>query len=96
MYIYVYMCVYPYIYLRIHIHINLLFIYRYMNLKIPEVHISSSVAQLVKNLPAMWETSVRSLGWQDALEKEMATHSSILTWRSPWGCIVHGVAKSQT
>ena len=46
----------------------------------PELAIkrASLVAQLVKNLPAMWETWVRSLGWEDPLEKEMATHSSIL------------------
>ena len=37
-----------------------------------------------KNLPAMWEAQVRSLGWEDLLEKEMATHSSILAWRIPW------------
>ena len=42
------------------------------------------VAQLVKNLPAMWETWDPSLGWEDPLEKGMATHSSILTWRIPW------------
>ena len=42
------------------------------------------VAQLVKNPPAMWETWVRSLGWEDPLEKGMATHSSILAWRTPW------------
>ena len=42
------------------------------------------VAQKIKNLPAMWETQVRSLGWEDPLEKEMATHSSILAWRIPW------------
>ena len=42
------------------------------------------VAQLVKNLPAMWETWVRSLGWEDPLEKGKATHSSILTWIFPW------------
>ena len=41
------------------------------------------VAQMVKNLPAMHETWVRFLGWEDPLEKEMATHSSILTWRIP-------------
>ena len=41
------------------------------------------VAQLVKNPPAMWETCVRSLGWEDSLEKGMATHSSILAWRTP-------------
>ena len=44
----------------------------------------SLVAQLVKNLPAMPETWVRSLGWEDLLEKEMATHSSILAWKIPW------------
>ena len=44
----------------------------------------SLVAQLVKNLPAMQETRVRSLGQEDPLEKEMATHSSILAWRIPW------------
>ena len=42
------------------------------------------VAQLVKNLPAMWETWVGSLGWEDSLEKEKATHSGILAWRIPW------------
>ena len=91
---------------------------------------ASRVAQLVKNLPAMWETWVQSLGWddplekgkayplqycglensmdcvvhgvtksqEDPLEKEMATHSSILAWRdrASWWATVHGVAKSQT
>ena len=42
------------------------------------------VAQLVKNLPAMWETWVQSVGWEDPLEKGKATHSSILAWRIPW------------
>ena len=42
------------------------------------------MAQAVNNLPAMWETCVRSLGWEDPLENRMATHSSILAWRSPW------------
>ena len=42
------------------------------------------VAQLVKNLPAVWETWVRSLGWEDPPEKGMATYSSILAWRIPW------------
>ena len=42
------------------------------------------MAQLVNNLPAMWEASVPSLGWEDPLEKGMATHSSILVWRIPW------------
>ena len=42
------------------------------------------VAQRLKRLPAMWKTRVRSLGWEDPLEKEMATHSGILAWRIPW------------
>ena len=54
------------------------------------------VAQLVKNLPAMTETWVRSLGWNDALEKEKATPSSILAWRIHGLHTVLGVAKSQT
>ena len=45
---------------------------------------ASLVAQLVKNLPAMWETWIGSLGWEDSLEEGMATHSSILAWRIPW------------
>ena len=48
-----------------------------------QVHRASLVAQLVKNLPAMWETWVRSPGGEDPLEKEMATHSSIVAWRIP-------------
>ena len=59
------------------------------------------VAQLVKNLPAMWETWIRSLGWKDPLEEVMATHSSTLAWRIPidrgaWRATVYGVSKSQT
>ena len=42
------------------------------------------MAQMVKNLPAMQETWLQSLGWEDALEKGMATHSSTLAWRIPW------------
>jgi len=45
---------------------------------------SRLVAQLVKNLPAMWETWVQSLGWEDPLQKGTAIHSSILAWRIPW------------
>ena len=48
------------------------------------IYRASLVAQLVKNLFAMQETWVRSLGWEDPLEKGMATHSSILAWRIPW------------
>ena len=45
---------------------------------------ASLVAQLVKNPPAMWETWVRSLDWEESLEKGRGTHSSILIWRIPW------------
>ena len=45
---------------------------------------ASLVAQLVKNLPAILETWVQSLGWEDPVEKGKATHSSILAWRIPW------------
>jgi len=55
------------------------------------------VAQQLKRLPAMRETRVRSLGWEDPLEKEMATHSSILAWEIPgiraWWATAHGVTK---
>ena len=59
------------------------------------------MAQTVKYLPAMQETQVRSLAQEDPLEKEMATHSSILAWKIPWTeepckAIVHGVAMSRT
>ena len=59
------------------------------------------VAQMAQNVPAMWETWVQSLGWEDPLEEGMATHSSILAWRIPldrvvWRATVHGVTKSQT
>ena len=50
----------------------------------PLASIASLVAQMVKNLPETQETLVRSLGREDLLEKEMATHSSILAWRIPW------------
>ena len=61
----------------------------------------SLVAQMVKNLSAVWETQVRSLGQEDPLEKGMTTHSSILAWNIPidrgaWQATVHGVAKSDT
>ena len=59
------------------------------------------MAKSVKNPPAMQETSVQSLGWEDLLKEGMATHSSILTWRVPmdrgaWQATVHGVANSRT
>ena len=59
------------------------------------------MAQMVKNLRAMWEICVWFLGWEDSLEEGMAIHSSILAWRismdrGAWQATVHGVAKSQT
>ena len=65
------------------------------------IYEASLVAQLVKNLPAMQETWVQSLGCEDPLEEGMAIHSSILGWRIPtgrgaWGAIVHGIEKSWT
>ena len=63
--------------------------------------LDSLVAQLLKNPPAMQETLVQFLGWEDPLEEGMATHSSILAWRMPmdrgaWWATVHEVTKSQT
>ena len=62
---------------------------------------ASLVAQIVKNLPAMWETWARSLVWENPLEEGMATHSSILSWRIPtdreaWRATFHGIAESWT
>ena len=62
---------------------------------------TSLVAQVIKNLPAMWETWVQSLGQGDPLEKGMTTHSSILAWGIPWieehgGATVPGVTKNWT
>ena len=71
-----------------------------MMLSCPVLQVSL-VAQMVENLPVMWETWVQSLGWEDPLEEGMATHSSILAWgipmdRGAWWATVHRVAKSQT
>ena len=57
---------------------------------------ASLIAQLVKNPPAMQEIWVRSLGWEDPLEKGKGTHSSVLAWRIPWTIQSMGVAKSRT
>ena len=62
---------------------------------------ASPVAQVVKNLPTMWEIWVRSLGWEDPLEEGRATHASVLAWRIPmdrgaWRGTAQGVAKSRT
>ena len=63
-----------------------------------EGHLGKLVAQMVKNLPAMQENRVQSLGQDDPLEKGITTHSSLLAWRNPmdrgaWRATVHGVAK---
>ena len=60
----------------------------------PNGHTASLVGQMVKNLPAMQETQVQSLGQEDPLEKGMATHSSILAWRILW--TDYGLTKGQT
>ena len=65
------------------------------------INADSLVAQMVKNMPAMWETGVQYVGWEDPLEEGMATHSSILAWIIPmdtgaWWAAVHGVAQNQT
>ena len=65
---YVCVCVCIYIHIYIYIHTNIW---------------ASLLAQMVKNLPAMWETQVQSLDWEDPLEKGMATHYGILAWRIP-------------
>ena len=68
-------------------------------LQLIKTSLTSLVAQRLKHLPAMRMTGVQSLGWEDPLEKEMATHSSILAWRIPtdrgaWQATVRGVAES--
>ena len=74
-------------------HFEFIFVY--------DVRRASQVVLVVKNRPAMQEPQVRSLGLEDPLEGEMATHSSNLAWRNPidrgaWQAITHGVAKSRT
>ena len=84
---------------------DLMFNHGFLSLSVIERKLSYSgaslVAQVVKNPPAMQETPVQFLGWEDPLEEGMATHSSILVWRIPmdrrtWWTTVHGVTKSQT
>ena len=63
--------------------------------------LQSDLTQIVKNPPVMQEAQVQPLGWEDPLEKGMATHSSILAWKNPmdrggWQATVHGVTKSRT
>ena len=54
------------------------------SLRLYSFDVTSLVTQTVKNQPAMQETQVQSLSWEDLLEKEMATHSSTLAWKIPW------------
>ena len=76
---YTYMCVCVCVYIYIYILFHVLFHYGLLQ----DIW-ASLVAQMLKNLPTMQETQVWSLGQEDPLEKEMATHSSILAWRIPW------------
>ena len=55
-----------------------------MFFNVPLIPLSRNVAQLVKNLPAVQETQDQSVDWEDPMEKEMATHSSILAWKISW------------
>ena len=85
----VYVCVYIDIHTRTYIYLRCMY------------KVASLVAQLVKNCPAMLETWIQSLGWGNPLEKGMATHSRIITWRIPMDrrasqAAVYGVAKSRT
>ena len=79
-----------------------IFLYLWSSIAISYIgYWASLVAQMVKNLPAMLETWVQSLGWEDPPEEEMVTHSSILAWRIPmdreaWRATVHEVTKSWT
>ena len=59
-----------------------------MVLRLTDLNCTFLVAQMVKHLPTMRETWVQSLGWEDPLEKEMATHSSTLAWKIPWRILV--------
>ena len=72
-----------------------------IEIKLPVGSQASLVAQMVKSQFAMWETRVRSLGWEDPLKEGMATHSSILAWKVPmdkgaWLAAAHRVSKSWT
>ena len=62
----------------------ILYLLHYLLFMVIKKFLSSLVAQMVKHLPAIWETQVWSLSWEDPLEKEMATHSSTLAWKIPW------------
>ena len=81
--------------------VNRIFLISFANCPLLVYRNASLVAQSVKNPPAMQETWVQCLSWEDTLEEGMATHSSILAWRIPmdreaWQATGHGVAKSRT
>ena len=67
-----------------HITMPICYLYDLKNLTIYSYKWAFLVAQMVKNLPSMQEIQVRSLGWEDTLQEEMATYSSILAWKSLW------------
>ena len=67
-----------------HITMPICYLYDFKNLTIYSYKWAFLVAQMVKNLPSMQEIQVLSLGWEDPLEEEMATYSSILAWKSLW------------
>ena len=62
----------------------IIFFFKSIFLRVVLATRASLMVQLLKNQPAMWETWVQFLGWEDPLEKEMASHSSVLAWRIPW------------
>ena len=68
----------------IYIYSVCIYIYIYIEREREREYRTSLVAQMVKSLPAVWEIWTQTLGWEDPLEKEMATHSSILAWIIPW------------
>ena len=70
--------------ISIHRHIGIHVVLSFMEFGVLDQYMTSLVAQMVKNMPAVQETWVQSLGQKDSLEKEMATHSSILAWRILW------------
>ena len=70
--------------ISIHRHIDIHVVLSFMEFGVLDQYMTSLVAQMVKNMPAVQETWVQSLGQKDSLEKEMANHSSILAWRILW------------
>ena len=63
---------------------NIVLVLPHINMNLPRAYMCSPCGSVVKNLPSKLETRVQSLGWEDPLEKEMASHSSIHAWKIPW------------